>query len=1114
MSAAEPDLDTWPLVRAFQDATPSARSAVVRASFDRFLKTGIERALAEGPPIRTRGDGDVRAVHVRAHPPKRTPAACRLLDQTYATSIVADIVRVSDGTTIARDVRLGEIPLMVGCAPCPTANASAAGRRAVCECPRDSGGYFIVEGKEKAVASVVEVSVDAIIHRTARATTDHPYITISAFAGACFVSAELPRGYTTDKLPVNSRAPAIALAVPSATRRIARVPIAVAMRALGTATDRDLVTAVAACSCGALTVRETREVLAATLAQAADAGPLQTTALAAVAALLGSANGAKGALRAVRTCVPDAADDAERAMSLAYVLAQCVQQLLGRPGQVTERDSYEAKSVVTPGAFFARTFAARWSEHALRVAAHADAADDARTAIEHALFDVEMESTFVKTLRSSAETSPIFDVPRYTPHGAAAYSARIVNPVPASEIDTRGPHRVHSTQFGFVCPIETPEGIQVGLANSYATMADVSGAPDASVIAAVREALDSAGARRAAPTSADLQRPGGTTPVLLDGVTVGFAKEPHGVAAHVRARRRAGALPRSIGVSWRLGGPVHVRASAGRLIRPLIVREMLDDQDTIGDISRRGTSWDECTRAKEDGAAPLIEYVDVAESACAMTAPSIGALRAAAGRVQYTHVEIHPTAILSHVAAMTPFSDRNPAPRNVFSCKQTKACTSVYATNFRSRMDTSTHVLHAGQSAIVDTAWSASQGARELPYGVNAIVAIATFTGYNQEDAIILNAASVARGLFATTHITTLVRDENPRDGGVFCDPSSRAIEARAASYTDIGADGLPKQGSRVHAGNAIIGHVTGNERDTSTLCDLTVHGTVHVAMMSEKGGAAGRRAKVCLYDTRAPRVGDKFSSRHGQKGICARIASAEDLPVTADGTVPDLIINPHALPSRMTIGQLLEGVAAKAACIEGESFVDATGSCAESCESFASRLAPHAEMFGSEVMFDPRTGRMQDAAVTVCPTFYMRLVQMVADKVNISRNGSTRRDARTGQPVRGRAEAGALRIGEMETNACLAHGAASFLHETFTVKSDGAREPGTVFVDGRIAVPTADGGTVPLRDSGWMTDRTIVPADRVPRAFALFQDEAAGMGVAIDALPAEIADGATETGH
>ena len=1106
------DFDTWPLVRAYA-ASCRSRSAVARKSYSELLSANIAMILSSQPPLKWRGE-DVRvggpdgsAISFRA--PTHPPATCRLLDQTYEIVVVANITGSSGDKIIAKDARLFSIPLMVGCSPCATYGASPSTLRAINECPSDAGGYFIIEGKEKAVAGVVEASVSAITHKVIKSRksasahfgkTSGEVHVVSAFAGACTISApaHLRRGY-----------PVLALSLSAPGGRVVQVPVVTAIRALGPATDRDIVLAVTAASCGAMEFKAAHEVLRPSLEHSAGDGPLQTTALTMISSATAS-NGALGALRMVRACVPGSQDDSERAMSLAYVASQCVLAILGRPGQVVDRDSYEAKAIASPGIFVARAIEARWGLHVAQAAADLvsrDLADLPDDALKHAMHDREMRDTLAKVFRSSDQKSPVFDMPRYTSQGASAYVSRIINPVNASEIDARGPHGVHPTQFGFVCPVETPEGKQVGLTCALACMATVTGW-DASLPKsqqAIRRELGRAGMHTDTLAVSSPR----SVPVLMDGAWVGSVDKPSRICAALRSQRHAGVLDKDVSVSWKLGCPVHIRTSPGRLSRPLIICESVKATKSVKSSLHEQGDWEALLRPAEGMRTPLLEYVDVAESACALTATTPrDVVDGDASTPAYTHIEVHQTAALSHVAATIPFSDRNAAPRNVFASKQVKSCASVHASTYRSRLDTSTHVLHAGQRPLVDTAWSDINGMRDLPFGVNAMVAIASFTGYNQEDAIIINAGSVERGMFASTHLHTLVKDENVRDGGAFCNPSSKAIESRASTYAGLDPSGLPIVGSAVSEGGAIVGHVTGNDRDTSLVCDLTVHGTVAHAVMFDKGGRIGRRVKVCLYESRQPKVGDKFASRHGQKGICATLMPSHEMMHMEDGTVPDMIINPHALPSRMTIGQVLEGILSKTACFSGTVCVDATNSCAPTCSGAMNALSRHAEMTGSEVMFDPRTGRMQECTVTFAPTFYLRLVHMVADKIGISRNGKTRRDVRTGQPVRGRAEAGALRIGEMETNAILAHGASLFLRDAFTSGSDGQTVPGAALSDGRVCVPDSDNGTIPLRDKGWLTERTLIHRTRLPRSFSLFQAEVAGStSVAMDALPADTLD-------
>ena len=1100
--------NTWPLVESFAEHAGKSRSATARQSYSELLTLRLAQILARARVMRWHNEavciGGPDGSRFTALPPTETPSTCRLTDATYETMIVADITDSSGSREIASGVRLFSIPLMLGCPPCVAAGASRAALRSMKECPHDCRGYFIIEGKEKAVANVMEASISAITHTVLRKSHKDKTHVLSAFAGSCVVTAR------SNSHRVSSP---ISISLVAQGGRAVQVPIMTALRALGPTTDRDVVLAVVAASSGGLTFADAHDAMRLSMEAVASSGPLQTSALNAISSAC-SATGTMGALRTVRACIPFAADDAERSMSVAFVLAQCVLCVLGRPNQTLHRDSYEAKSLVPAGVFLERAIESRWNtflEQAAVDISSRDLADLPDDALAHAVYDRDMRDALAKSFRSGEHATAVFDVPRYTQHGASAYVCRIVNPLSAAEIDTRSPHSVHPSQVGFVCPVETPEGKQVGLTVSLACMASITGcgAGSTRAQASIRNEAQRAGLLKDTESVSSLA----ATPVLLDGVWVGSTSRPARFAQALRSKRRSGSIDKDVSVSWRVGCAVHVRSSSGRLKRPLLLARKDGRGAAITGRDWTGLAWSDHLRAQQGSDTPAIEYVDVSEAACSLIASSLEDL-AKDDLCAYTHAEIHPTAVLSAVTAMVPFSDRNAAPRNVFASKQIKSCASVHATNYRSRLDTSTHILHAGQRALVDTGWAHLNEARELPFGVNAIVAIASFTGYNQEDAIILNAAALDRGMFTSTSVHTFVKDENVRDGGTFCNPSARPVQSRAASYADLDATGLPVVGSQVRTGNALVGHVTGGDRDTSLVGDLTMHGKVQHAVMFEKGGRIGRRAKVCLYDTRTPQIGDKFSSRHGQKGICSAVLDAHDMPYMRDGTVPDMIVNPHALPSRMTIGQLLEGILAKAACFDGTPCSDATNACAPSYRSTTRALAKHAEMCGSEVLHDPRSGKIQECEVVVAPTFYMRLVHMVADKIGISRNGRTRRDVRTGQPVRGRAEAGALRIGEMETNAILAHGASMFLQHAFMAGSDGFYVDGAAVSDGRACVPDFENGTVPLRDRGWLTDSTLIPRASLPRAFSLFQSEVAGsLGVAMDVLPNDPLAGDDEEG-
>lgn len=1135
MHADSVERDPMRLVDAFVEHAGSSSHAA-RESFDSFARDGIAAVLRCLPEIPWAGRrfliGGRDGTSYRLLAPPRAPAECRLVDCTYSAPLEVDLVDAGKGDRFA-SATVGHVPLMLGCAPCVLAGASGEDRYRVSECVCDAGGYFVVSGKEKAIAFLETRSLASVvaIPPPRRKIDTHA---VSAFATACVVTRTKTGEYT------------VRVPVPGMPKHgVSQVSVALALRCLESMSDRDIVKLVRDASCGAMGgTQNCHRALIATLCAVARFGPTSAGARSAVSKTCGLP-GPAAAVRAVRACVPGARSDAERCVTLASVWFECI-RVAEDPGnasgvdfekfhasglRTTSRASFASKRLVSPGELLRDLLLVRMLEHAARSAsitsepaylAKQTLDSGAATEMAKILWDSGLEAHLSSAFKSSTR-HPVFDVPRFTAQEVATYTTRVIDTTPLSTKEIQ-PRRVQSSQLGFVCALETPEGENVGQVKSLALMASVTGLACWMASGRVRDEIARLGVRFESATASR----GDGVLVLVDGVSVGFTREPEKVSRGLRDARRAGKIHREVGVEWTIGSCVQVHTEEGRLIRPLILADGMESSRRRvpgGDVDfdRRGSrgearsddarlSWETMVSARDDSA-PMVEYVDARESNSSMIAAWASELRTDGPRgCRFTHSEIHPCAAMSLVANMLAFPERNVSTRNVFSCKHIKRSCSVYATSFRSRMDTEANILHAGQRPLVSSRLGSSGAYREtaLPFGVNAIVAIACFSGYNQEDALIVNRSAVQRGLFATTHVHTLSTDEER--GETFCDPTARAVVPRAMRYDGIGPSGLPAVGERIRPGDAIVGKVsTLTEprdgvylRDTSLVCDLASRGVVHRAIAFH-GPNGDRRAKVTLYDTREPDVGDKFATRHGQKGVCGYLIPEHEMPCTHDGLVPDMIMNPHAFPKRMTVGQFVEGIAAKAMCLDGGAGLDASAITGASTRSICERLARSSEMWGGEVLIDPRTGRTQACHVTTTPTYFMRLKQQVADKINASHNA--RRDPVTGQPVRGRAEAGALRIGEMERDAILAHGLSGFLHESMTLRSDGRPIHPQTFADGVVRLPDAVSGLVPkqrtdLSDAG-VTDDTVTPGGSAPRSFSLLQSEASGLGLSIAALGA-----------
>jgi len=545
--------------------------------------------------------------------------------------------------------------------------------------------------------------------------------------------------------------------------------------------------------------------------------------------------------------------------------------------------------------------------------------------------------------------------------------------------------------------------------------------------------------------------------VFLNGHWIGCVVDPVKVLADLLNSRRCGRLPYSTSISWNILETIlYITTDGGRPIRPLFYIDANRKLNTD-----KTKSWPALVHGT-DASPRNIEYMDSEE---ANTALITFDKTLDFNMTRHTHVEIHGAIIFGFMGNLIIHPENNQLPRNAFSCGQSKQAVSVYNTNYQNRMDTMGAVLNYGQDPLIQSSLYEPLGT--LPYGVNAIVAIMCYTGYNTEDAILLNRSSLERGMFNTSYFKTYEDNETETEN------TSTLFEG--GESTD--KNGLVPMDTVVTPNTVLMRTVSGGKvRYKYPKIDQL--GRVDRTFITEN--VPGRRiAKVRICHVRSPGIGDKFASRAGQKGTCGLIVDEENMPFTADGVRPDIIINPHALPSRMTIGQLIESLVGKANLhcgTKGDCTAFNVDKDTDEYRQKLTQLGYHNS--GNELLYNGMTGDAIESSIYIGPTYYLWLKHMVEDKINFRGRGPI--TSLTRQPVQGRSNEGGLRIGEMERDGVIANGMASFVQDSMMARGDGTmltnntRKPYTVAVDNSTGLLAAYNAFTNVKFSPTLDDMTF----------------------------------------
>ena len=664
------------------------------------------------------------------------------------------------------------------------------------------------------------------------------------------------------------------------------------------------------------------------------------------------------------------------------------------------------------------------------------------------------------------------DLNRLSYNSALSHCRKLNLPL-SSTAKVVAPRLLHASQWGFIDPVDTPDGGHIGLHKHLAISTRISDTTP--LVDMVKWILNNTDV--IVLTKCSLLLCDSETKIFVNGTWIGMSKLPYEVLNKFNVYKRNGLIPILSTISFNIqDNLIEIFCDSGRLTRPIFYmdNEMPSYFKVLDKINQNKFTWNQLLSGFITKNYDTINYtniykieelyndtitfdkltkyqgiLDFIDSSVMNTA--LININNFDNLSNYTHIEIHPSLLLGVMGNQIIYPNQNPLSRDLFSCGQSKQAVSLYSSNYQLRTDKMGVVLNYGQIPIIKSKYLSYINNLQHPYGENIIVAIMSYNGYNVEDSILFNKASIDRGLFRTTYFTTYEDYENSSNtkSDSLKESQEKTIFANVTKYPDVlnmlnnyeyhhlDENGIIKENTVMHDKIIIIGKISESDKliyDQSIKTKKGQLGLVDKVFVSENE-QGHRLAKVRIREERIPSIGDKFCSRCGQKGTIGLIIPEENMPFSSNGLKPDIIINPHAIPSRMTIGQLIETIVGKASLING-TFANCTAFEDPLLNEYSKVLVENDfHSHGEEILYDGLSGQQINANIFIGPTYYMRLKHMVKDKINYRASGP--RNNLTRQTVQGRANDGGLRIGEMERDAIVCHGMTSFLKNSLIDRGD-----------------------------------------------------------------------------
>lgn len=1047
------------------------------------------------------------------------PNIARLYNLTYSFSIYTDILVRYEKINgkdyeLVKDVmfdnyRIGSIPIMLHSSMCILSNKPKEDLRELGECVYDQGGYFIIDGKEKVIVAQERIVTNRIFINPSK----DPAYSYQALIRC--IAEDKPLFPKTLNVFVNHKDKknnpnSILITVPGF--RDTKIPVFVLFKAFGIESDKKIIELINPDDNPSVI-----EFLRYSIVHCGNLGVFnQKDAFNYLTGYTDYNNIVKTKYVLIDDLFPNMGENfRNKALFLGLMMNKLIKVVL-EIKKPSDRDNYIYKRVDTSGFLISNLFTKYYNQFRNIIRKHIDRqyyygpwknsgsiAELVNDGNMKYIFQTSIiEDGFKKSLKGNFGVSMVEDdndddskkeivqdLNRISYLSFMSHLRRVNTPLdPTAKVVA--PHRLHPSQWGIICPCESPDGGSIGLLKNFAIMTRITFDNNSKYII---DCLNDNNLISLFMSNDEIIK--NYTKIFVNGSFVGFHEKPNQLFRILKLLKRNSYINIYTSISWHIfDNEIIILTEAGRCCRPLYVvyNNKLLIEDYFKD--KKKIEWDSLINKNnnhlldhyvnpfsigktiedlEKEQCP-IEYIDVEETNCSKIAmyPS--------WKYTVDYCEIHPSTIFGILTHNIPLANYNQAPRNIFSGAQGKQAIGCYATNFNDRIDTMAYVMDYPQKCLLNTRYCEYLNLNHLPNGQNLILAFMTYSGYNMEDAIIINKSSIERGLFNITYYKNIIETEektkNQEEVILFNNPHNiidqglNLQQIKWADYSKLDSNGMPKLNTFIKENDAIIGKtkittiVKENKdsifseqikeeiySDRSLIADKTISGKIDKVFVF-KNDEDLNVAKIRFRKARVPELGDKACSRMAQKGIIGGIIPIENMPYTKDGIVPDIIINPHAIPSRMTMAHLLEMLIGKYACIKGTT-VDGTPFNNNNYDSLYDELETHGyEKHGNEILYNGLTGDQIDCKIFIGPIFYERLKHMTQDKINYRQLDiatiqnlenkpeilkTSQVNVLTHQPVKGRGNNGALRIGEMERDSILSHGSIQFLKESLMERSD-----------------------------------------------------------------------------